>query len=112
MNQEQYLNRKQYVEQARNSFGDYAGKNKAGYSDRTRNSYYEQDMEAMERVPKGYFKLRLLLAVFLFLGFLFIQQTGWSYKNINASTIRKKIETSITLPESFPDLKDVVSILE
>lgn len=111
MNREQYLNRKQYVEQARNSFGISAENNKNSHQ-KNRSGYYETDGEDVEAIPRSFFKIRLLLAVLLFLGFFFIQQTEWSYKNIDASSIQKRIETSINLPESFPSLSDVVSILE
>ena len=107
MNQEQIFDRKQYVDQVRQSFSENPqGKN--GVQNKMKQSLYE-DEQTEEKVPGGFFKIRLLISFLLFIGFIFLWQTGWSYQGINSETIQKKIETSIQLPESFPELSDVVS---
>lgn len=111
MNQEQIYSRKQYVEQVRHSFEDNTNPDKKRAERQNRSMDDDYLMES-ENASRGFFKLRFILSLVIFLAFLFIWQTGWSYQNINADMIQKKIETSIQLPDSFPELSDVVSILE
>ena len=110
MNQEEIYNRKQYVEQVRRSFTENADED-SGIRNRYRRSDYEEN-QTEENTPGGFFKLRLIFSVLLFLVFIFLWQTDWSYKGVNAEMIQEKIETSIRLPDSFPKLSDVISILE
>ena len=110
MNQEEIYNRKQYVEQVRRSFTENADED-SGIRNRYRRSDYEEN-QTEEKTPGGFFKLRLIFSVLLFLVFIFLWQTDWSYKGVNAEMIQEKIETSIRLPDSSPKLSDVISILE
>ena len=110
MNQEEIYNRKQYVEQVRRSFTENADED-SGIRNRYRRCDYEEN-QTEEKTPGGFFKLRLIFSVLLFLVFIFLWQTDWSYKGVNAEMIQEKIETSIRLPDSFPKLSDVISILE
>lgn len=110
MDQEQIENRKQYIEQVRHSFDE---NNREDSGNRTRYRRYDyEENQTEEKRPGGFFKLRLAFSVLLFLIFVFMWQTDWSYKGVTAATIQEKIGTSIRLPESFPKLSDVISILE
>ena len=70
----------------------------------------------MKRPVNLFRRLSLTQQVFalilLFLAFVFIWQTNWEWKGINAETIQEKIGTSIELPEGFPELSDVIPISE
>ncbi len=110
MDREQIENRKQYIEQVRQSF-DENNVEDSGSRIRYRRYDYEEN-QTEERRPGGFFKLRLAFSVLLFLVFIFLWQTDWNYKGVTAGTIQEKIETSIRLPESFPELSDVIPITE
>jgi len=107
MDQQRYYDRKQYVEQARNSFGmeERSGKSNS-------REFYDREAEAEEREPRSFFKVRLILAVLLFAGFFLLRTTGWNYQGIDAQTIQEKIASDIALPDSFPQLSDVISVFE
>ena len=109
MDQEQINSRKEYVEQVRQSFGEpesgHAGAR--GYR-----AYERTEDQTEDNMPGGFWKLRLIFSVLLFLAFVFIWQTDWEWKGISAETIQEKIGTSIELPEGFPELSDVVPISE
>ena len=98
------------MEQVRRSFGENKNEDN-GVRNRYHISDYEEN-QTEEKTPGGFFKLRLIFSVLLFLVFVFLWQTDWSYKGVNAEIIQRKIETSIRLPESFPKLSDVISIIE
>ncbi|MCD7980807.1 MAG: hypothetical protein LUF32_00565 [Clostridiales bacterium] len=104
MDQQQYYDRKQYVEQARSSFGEQPERHGAV-------SFEREDEEAGRRT-RGFFRVRLGLAVLLFLVFLLIRQTGWSYQDIDAAAIQEEIGSSVSLPDSFPKLSDIISVTE
>lgn len=98
-----YYDRKHYVEQVRSSF--------SGESERKGRSYVHET-EAEDREVRGFFKVRLVLAVVLFLAFLFVQQADISYKDINASSLAEQIQSTISLPESLPELDEFIHIQE
>lgn len=99
MDTRQIYDRKQYIEQVRNSFKD---------SGIVRKNSYEMETGSGEREPKSYFKVRLAFSVLLFLGFLFVQQRNLSYEKINAAVIVKQIQKSVSLPESFSSLEKMI----
>lgn len=101
MDTHQYYDRKQYVEQVRSSF--------SGNSDKKRYSYAPETGGEVPEV-RGFFKVRFALAVGLFLVFLFIQQADISYKDVSASNIVNQIRSTVSLPDSMPDLSEVIQI--
>ncbi len=107
MDQQRYYDRKQYVEQARNSFGMEERSGKRGSRE-----FYDREAEAEEKMPRSFFKVRLILAVLLFVGFFLLRATDWSYQGIDAEAIQDKIAGNIALPDSFPRLSDAVSVFE
>ena len=100
MDTHQFYDRKQYIEQVRNSFSAGGEKQRS----------YTEDFEADGQIPRNFFKVRFALAIVLFLAFLFIQQTNFSYKNVNAAAIVKQIKKTVALPESIPDIKELIRI--
>ena len=92
MQMEQYENRKNYVESVKNSF---ASPGKKTYP------------EEQEKRPRSFLGLRFVLALFLFLGFLGIRQTDFSWHSWNAEKITHQIQSSI----KFPELLDVLNRL-
>ncbi|MCD8132964.1 MAG: hypothetical protein LUE19_03810 [Clostridiales bacterium] len=104
MDQQQYSDRRSYVEQVRSSFGEP--------SEQSKPVSYEKDGEVPERRSRGFFKVRFVLAVLLFLGFLLLRQTGWSFQEIDAEAIQEEISRSITLPDSFPSVSDLINVTE
>ncbi|MCD8217366.1 MAG: hypothetical protein LUD01_04865 [Clostridiales bacterium] len=107
MDEQRYYDRKQYAEQARNSFGleERSGK-------RSSRESYDRETDAEEKRPRSFFKVRLFLAVLLFAGFFLLRATGWSYLGVDAEAIQDKIAGDIALPDSFPRLSDAVSVFE
>lgn len=103
MNTQQYYDRKQYVEQVRSSF--------SGNSEKKRYSY-QSEADVKEPEVRGFFKVRFVLAVVLFLTFLFIQQTDLSYKDISAAKITEQIRKTVSLPDSVPALSELIHIVE
>lgn len=103
MDTHQYYDRKQYVEQVRSSF--------SGNNEKKRYSYTpEKDVQEPE--VRGFFKVRFILAVVLFFAFLFIQQTNFSYQDINAAKIADQIRKTVSLPDSVPALSELIHIVE
>ena len=84
MQMEQYENRKNYVESVKNSF---ASPGKKAYP------------EEQEKRPRSFLGLRFVLALFLFLGFLGIRQTDFSWHSWNAEKITQQIQSSIKFPQ-------------
>ena len=101
MDTHQYYDRKQYVEQVRSSFSGNSEKRK--YS-------YQPETNAEEPEVRGFFKIRFVLAIALFLAFLFIQQADISYKDINAPNLVKQIRSTVSLPDSVPALNELIHI--
>ncbi|MCD8156828.1 MAG: hypothetical protein LUD53_05250 [Clostridiales bacterium] len=100
MDQQRYYDRKQYVEEARSSFD--ARPEKRGREEREHN-----DAEA---APRSFFKLRLFLSAILVAGFFLMRVSGWSCFGIGAAAIEEKIKSSISLPDSFSNLSELVTI--
>lgn len=100
MDQQRYYDRRQYVEEARSSFD--ARPEKRGREEREHN-----DAETM---PRSFFKVRLFLSAALVAGVFLMQVSGWSCFGIDAAVIEEKIESSISLPDSFFDLSELVTI--
>lgn len=84
MQMEQYENRKNYVESVKNSF---ASPGKKTYP------------EEQEKSPRSFLGLRFVLALFLFLGFLGMRQTDFSWHSWNAEKITQQIQSSIKFPQ-------------
>ena len=84
MQMEQYENRKNYVESVKNSF---ASPGKKTYP------------EEQEKRPRSFLGLRFVLALFLFLGFLGMRQTDFSWHSWNAEKITQQIQSSIKFPQ-------------
>ncbi len=104
MDQQQYNDRKSYVEQVRSSFGDRPEKSGT--------VSYDAEYEETGKKSRSFFKARLLFAVLLFLGFVVLRQTGWSFQEIDADRIQEEISRSISLPESVPKLSDLITVTE
>ncbi|MCC8028311.1 MAG: hypothetical protein LIO75_00645 [Lachnospiraceae bacterium] len=104
MDQQQYYDRQTYVEQVRSSFGEP--------SEQSKPVSYDRECEVPERRGRSFFKVRLILAVLLFLGFVVLRQTGWSFQEIDADRIQEEISRSISLPESVPNLSELIHVTE
>lgn len=101
MDTQQYYDRKQYVEQVRSSFSE--NNEKKRYS-------YQPETNTEEPGVRGFFKVRFVLAIVLFLAFLFIQQADISYKDINAPNLVKQIRSTVSLPDTVPALSELIHI--
>lgn len=101
MDTHQFYDRKQYVEQVRSSFSGSGEKRNASYAT-------EQENDAGE--VRSFFKLRFVLAVVVFLAFLFFQQADISYEDITAADVVKQIRSTISLPDSVPKLEELIHV--
>lgn len=99
MDANQYYNRKQYIEQVRNSFSD---------TGEHRNISSRGDHGIEDREIRSFFKIRLALGILLFLGFLFVQQADLSYGALNAPNIVKQVKRTVSFPDSLEKLKEAV----
>ena len=101
MDNRQYYDRKQYVEQVKKSFFDGTGQRK---------SYRAPENEMEEEAPRSFFRLRFAIALLLFFGFLFVRQANISYHSFNADNITNQIRRTVSLPESLPKLSEIIKI--
>lgn len=88
MNQEPYLNRKEYLDTIRNQFDYNLKKNNPPL-----HQTYDNE-EPYVGYKGGFFKLRFVISILLILGFVYVKQTDWSYQKINASYIQQYIQST------------------
>ena len=111
MRAEDYTNRKEYIRQIKESFHTYPYSNDktSGRFEqpvRYASNYDREDDARDTMVSTGSFKWRFVLAVCLFLGFLAIRQTNFSYEKVSADSIVEQIQREGKVPEKiFQELK-------
>ena len=84
MRREDVDNRKKYVQKIRSSFED------------KRYAHWEADEETKGEAPDSFsfFKVRLLLAVFIFTAYVLCDQTGAKFYQFSTKDVAEKIEES------------------